>query len=347
MIAAVVMTVAVIGLMGAFLGIQKAVQVTKNKTLGSNLAQEKGLLEPITVLVDSDTFITTPDTVERLLRPFSDAKIGGVTTLQLIDNPQTWVEKVSFWLEHARALSSMAAASLFRQVLCLPGRMYAVRTSLIENKMEELVHGTLRFLWWGPWQWKAGDDRFITNCILKAGYGSIMVPDAVVTTIAPDTLKKTSYMWTRWGRSSQAYTLRSPWLFRPCNWFAAFVTWGDMIITLSTVYIVAIHWPYSMLTGVRTDPWYEMLALALVGMIFTIVSRQFVHLYQFPRSWYILPAFMLMVTYGQFIRLWALITPNKIGTWATRGADEKGSSEESWELDTNSIRDIECKRKET
>jgi hypothetical protein len=41
MIAAVVMTVAVIGLMGAFLGIQKAVQVTKNKTLGSNLAQEK------------------------------------------------------------------------------------------------------------------------------------------------------------------------------------------------------------------------------------------------------------------------------------------------------------------
>ncbi|MFI5346914.1 MAG: carboxypeptidase regulatory-like domain-containing protein [Elusimicrobiota bacterium] len=41
MVATVVMTVAVIGLMGSFGGIQKALQVSKNKTLASNLAQEK------------------------------------------------------------------------------------------------------------------------------------------------------------------------------------------------------------------------------------------------------------------------------------------------------------------
>jgi Tfp pilus assembly protein PilV len=41
MVATVVMTVAVIGLMGSFSGIQKALQVSKNKTLASNLAQEK------------------------------------------------------------------------------------------------------------------------------------------------------------------------------------------------------------------------------------------------------------------------------------------------------------------
>ena len=41
MVATVVMTVAVIGLMGSFSGIQKALQVSKNKTLASNLSQEK------------------------------------------------------------------------------------------------------------------------------------------------------------------------------------------------------------------------------------------------------------------------------------------------------------------
>lgn len=41
MVAAVVLTIGVIGLMGSFLGIQKAIQVSKNKTLASNLAQEK------------------------------------------------------------------------------------------------------------------------------------------------------------------------------------------------------------------------------------------------------------------------------------------------------------------
>ncbi len=308
-------------------------------------ARARGLLRPITVLVDSDTFVADENVLEKLLRPFSDKRIGGVTTAQLVHDPRTWVQKVSFWLEHARMVSSMAAASLFEQVLCLPGRMYAVRTELIEDKMDALVRDSFRFLWWGPWQCFAGDDRFITNCVLKAGYGTIMVPDAIVTTLAPETFEQTRRMWTRWGRSSQAYTLRSPWLLRPRNWIAAYITWGDIAITVSTVAMIAVYWPYSILTGTRIDPWYEMAAYSLIGMMLTIVSRQFVHLYRFPRSWLSVPAFVFMVTAGQFFRFWALITPHKIGVWGTRDVDQAGTKG-AWELDESALRDVTLEQSE-
>lgn len=302
-------------------------------------ARAKGILESIIVFVDSDTFVADADTLERLLRPYSDERIGGTTTAQYIYAPGTWPQRVSAWLEHARTLSSMAAGSLFHRVPCLPGRMYSVRTSLIEGNLDELVHDSFRFLWWGPWRCKAGDDRFITNCVLQAGYGTIMVPDAIVTTLAPAGFSDTRKMWTRWGRSSQAYTMRSAWLLKPRNWFAAFICWGDILITVSTVFMVGFYWPYAMLTGTRVEPWYEMAAISIIGMMLTILSRQFVHLYHFPRDLLYLPAFILMVTAGQFFRFWALITPHKIGTWGTRDVDQAGT-EGVWELDESTLRDV-------
>lgn len=303
-------------------------------------AREKNILYPLTVLVDSDTFVTDTNVIEKLLRPFSDESIGGVTTAQLIDNPQTWVQKVSFWLEHARMVSSMSAASLFGQVLCLPGRMYAVRTELIEHKMNELVRDSFHFLLRKTRRCKAGDDRFITMCVMQANKKTIMVPDAIVTTLAPKTFNETRLMWTRWGRSSQGYTLRSPWLLKPRFWFAAFIGWGDIVITFSTVYLIAIHWPYAILTGSRSDPWYEIIVYAILGMTLTFISRQFVHLYKFPRSWALLPAFMCMVTIGQFIRVWAFFTQHHIGTWGTRDVDVMGTKG-AWELDVRCLNTID------
>ncbi|MEN9413167.1 MAG: hypothetical protein RLZZ342_254 [Candidatus Parcubacteria bacterium] len=304
-------------------------------------ARRKGILHDLLILVDSDTIPLDANVVEKLLRPFSDPRIGGTTTAQLVMKPKTWVQRASFWLEHARMLSSMAAASLFKQVLCLPGRMYAVRTKLIEDKMDELVNDSFRFLWWGPWQAKAGDDRFITNCVLKAGYGTVMVPEAIVMTTAPATFEATRLMWTRWGRSSQWYTLTSPWLLKPRNWFAAFIGWGDIFVTLSTMYIIFIHWPYSLLTGTRTGTWYEMLAYSLLGMALTFLSRQLGHLHRYPRDVFYLPAFMLMATLGQVFRFQALLTPNKIGKWGTRNVDT-GGTPGAWELDEETVRVIEC-----
>ena len=295
-------------------------------------AREKGLLNDILILVDSDTYLNDTHVVRRLLRPFSDPRIGGTTTAQRIRDPQTIAERVSDWLEDARKWSGMAAASLFRQVLCLPGRMIALRTELVEHHMDDLVNDTFSVGPFGPWRCKAGDDRFLTNCVLRQGFGTILVPNAGVTTEAKKTMGETFTMWTRWGRSSQGYTLRSPWLFKPQNWMAAFIGWGDILVTLSTVFIIALHWPYAYLTGSVEEPLLQMLMWSLVGMAATVLSRQWWHLVRHPRNLVLLPAFLYMITVGQFIRFYAFMTPWLIDNWGTRGAQRRAQEVRIWEL---------------
>ncbi len=301
-------------------------------------------LHEVTILVDSDTFLSDISVIEKLLRPFADNSIGGVTTSQLIENPNSWVRKVGNWLEHSRQVSSMAATSLFKQVPCLPGRMYAVRTELIEDRMDELVNDSFSFLGFGPWPCLAGDDRSITNYVLTTGYGTVMVPDAKVTTTIPGKLSETLKMWLRWGRSSQAYTLRALWLFKPRYWMAAFVNWGDILITVSTVYIIAIHWPYSYLTGHGAETLMQMALYAVVGMCLTVVFRQIPHLIKYPKDFLLIPLFLFMVTVGQFIRFWALLTPHRIGHWGTRGIKARAKKVYVWEyepkLTANDILDV-------
>lgn len=295
----------------------------KRKNLRAMLreARRRGRLYEITILHDSDTVPTTSDVVLRLLAPFCDPRVGIVTTAQLIHNAKRWIQKICFWQEDARLNSSLAAASLVRQVPCAPGRMTAVRTDLIEGRMDELVNDSFSYFGFMRRPCIAGDDRVITSFVLQAGKCSILVPDALVTTSAPETFGATQRMWTRWGRSSQGYTIRSPWLIKfP---LAFFICWSDIFISLATVYIVAVHWPLTFIYGTSTLPLLQSFVMAIIGMLLTMIIRQFPHLWKYPRSWWILPVFVLVVTYAQFIRVYALFTQHKISTWggARSGGD--------------------------
>ncbi|MGO7984312.1 glycosyltransferase, partial [Rhizobium johnstonii] len=73
----------------------------------------------ITVLVDSDT-VWTPGTLEELVKPFGDSRVGGATTRQRILEPQrSWITRWADWLENSRSLYSMPAQSVLGQVGCL------------------------------------------------------------------------------------------------------------------------------------------------------------------------------------------------------------------------------------
>ncbi len=272
----------------------------------------------ILLLVDSDTTFER-HTVYDLCKPFSDPNMGGTTTAQRIYNPHTFMQRMSDWMENARLQSSMATTSLFEQVACLPGRAIAMRKSIVENHMTELVRETFGFF-----RTKrpciSGDDRFLTNIILRKGYKTILVPTARVTTLAPEGFIKTSVMWTRWGRSSQRYTLQSLWLFRYP--IAACVYWSDIILAPTTVLIVFVHWPYSVLYGSLQQTFWEMLAYAIGGSLLSMSIRQTFHLIMHPRDWWYLPGFVLVATYLQVVRTYALFTLFKVNVWGTRkGAD--------------------------
>ena len=200
--------------------------------------------------------------------------------------------------------------------------------------MDELVED-----WWGvPWsrdkvQCFAGDDRVITNFVLKAGYKTIMMPSAGVKTCMPSSFFKMFKQWERWGRSSQGYTLRTldwswkqPWIF--------FQNTSDIFITVSTCYIMTIHWVliffvYSKRPEDISLPISTSLMYFMCGTLLTILYRHFYFLttqciaHRKPWIVLIVPVFYVCIAILHLIRLYSLCTPHKIGVWGTReGADD-------------------------
>jgi cellulose synthase/poly-beta-1,6-N-acetylglucosamine synthase-like glycosyltransferase len=317
----------------------------KNEVLESAVdwAEDNSLLYEFSFFNDSDTIPVTPDDniVGELLRPFAELTIGGVTTAQRIRNPDTWLVKILDWLENSRLGSSMAAGTLFGQVVCLPGRLYAVRSKLIVGWCDELVDD----FWTVPkfslkWpfvssqqvQAHAGDDRRTTMRIQELGYKTVMNPSAAIVTLMPDSLFLINKIFRRWGTSSQWLTIfatfKCSW-FRKL-WFAMYLGWGDILVTLITVFLV-LRWAYLMalnLFGFGDEnlliPSMILLLYSVGGILLTFTTRQVWHLAQNPRRILLLPVFIVLVTWWQFVRLLALLTPQQIGTWGSRkGVDDK------------------------
>jgi cellulose synthase/poly-beta-1,6-N-acetylglucosamine synthase-like glycosyltransferase len=313
----------------------------KNKRLNLRalyrVAEKRGLVgdETIIHLIDSDTLPANARVASELIRPFKDPTIGGVTTMQMVWKPKSFWEHMSQIFEIARAYSSMACMSQSGNVGCMPGRWYAVRASCLSSAlMDTLATDSFSYFGFLRRTCTAGDDRCITNFVLQQRKRTIMNPEAVVYTDAPDNLKQLHSMWVRWGRSSQGYTLRSPWLFYPRFWPIAFVYWGDIFLSFSTVFITLIHWPYVTLFGDSLMiPLWESLGMALLSMTMIMTIRQLPTLLHHPL--YILYMFLFgfVAIFAHVCRVEAFFTQHKIGKWGTRaGADDNRVTEPSFSV---------------
>ena len=305
-------------------------------------AKDRGLLYEFSAFHDSDTVPTTPndDIVGELLRPFADPKIGGVTTAQRIRNPDTPLLQVLDWLEDSRIGSSMAAGTLFGQVGCLPGRLYMIRSEIIVGWMDQLVEhywnvpflkSTFPFVGMRRVQLHAGDDREMTLRVEQLGYHTVMNPRATVVTSMPKRLRQINRIFRRWATSSQWLTFISTkysW-FRK-QWFVMYQYYTDLLLTLITVFLVG-RWFWLLFFSEREPlmPLFFLIVFSFLGTMLTFGSRQLWHLVRHPRRLMVLPMFVVLVTWWQFIRFQALFTPGRISVWGSRkGADE--SKGEVW-----------------
>lgn len=303
------------------------------------LAEANSMLYELLAPMDSDTVCDH----EWVMASLADAilenpHIGGATTAQRVLQVDTVPERIGDWLENARLKSSMAAGALYQQVGCLPGRLYLVRTAAVAAEMPNLPNEvwrghfkpcwpTLRHPWpFRSWsvKTKAGDDRQITNFVLRAGYQTTLVPSAGVKTLVPDTYGKMWKTWRRWGTSSQGYVFRA----FDVLWKNPFVLYhyvSDIIISHVSVGLV-LAWAGSFFFSSEEllFPFSVMLALSFLGVMATFLIRQAPHLREQPRDLLLLPHFVMIVTIAQFIRVAACWTPWRIGTWGTRaGVDDE------------------------
>src|SRR3954471_18977771 len=247
----------------------------------------------IVIVLDSDT-VWAEGALAELLLPFADPRVGGVTPRQAVFEPgDNSVRRLADWIEDIRYHLTVPAQSVFGQVGCLAGRTIAYRRTAFAPAVARLVEQTV----FGVPQ-HVGDDRVLTNELLRNGWRTVYQSTARGETDAPSDWPTFWRQQLRWGRSSQRETLLSlRWLWRRPVAFTCFVT---DIVTPFALYAVAILAVANALAGHGGHTGLSLgweIPLGYLGMLTSLGIRQIPHLRRSPRDVSRLPLFVLQLTF--------------------------------------------------
>lgn len=176
------------------------------KNQGKRHALHRGFLAAdgdVFVTIDSDSVIKN-DTLAQLVSPFvEDENCGAVAgNVKVLNKKQGIIPRMLnvsfvFSFEFVRA-----AQSSIGLVLCTPGALSAYRKEAVMNCLKEWLHQKFA----GQYA-TIGEDRAMTNMILKQGYKVLFQKKAIVLTNTPISYRNLHRMFTRWGRSNVRETL--------------------------------------------------------------------------------------------------------------------------------------------
>lgn len=152
----------------------------------------------IFVTIDSDS-IVKKDTLRNLVSPFvTNENCGAVAgNVRVLNNEKAMLPKmlnVSFVMSFEFVRS---AESMLGSVLCTPGALAAYKRDAVFNCLEEWIDQTFM----GKPS-DIGEDRAMTNMILKQGKEVLFQRNAHVLTNVPERYKGLYKMFIRWGRSN-------------------------------------------------------------------------------------------------------------------------------------------------
>jgi hyaluronan synthase len=275
----------------------------------------------VVVVLDSDT-VWAPGALTELLRPFADPAVGGVTPRQAVFEPgANAVRRLADWIEDVRYHLTVPAQSVFGQVGCLAGRTIAYRRAAFEPAVERLVAQTVL----GVSQ-HVGDDRVLTNELLRNGWRTVYQSTALVETDAPSDWPRFWRQQLRWGRSSQRETLLSlRWLWRKPIALVCFA--ADIVTPFALYAVLGLAAAHALRgdSGPAGLPLALELPLAYTGMLVSIGLRQIPRLRRAPHDLRRLPLFVLQITFFMVpVRIAAFATMFHQG-WITR-TDRPGLS---------------------
>lgn len=150
------------------------------------------------VTVDSDS-IVEKDTLRNLVSPFVINKDCGAVAgnVRVLNNQKAIIPRmlnVSFVFSFEFIRS---AQSVLGSVLCTPGALAAYRSKAVMNCLPEWINQ--KFMGQPT---DIGEDRAMTNMILKQGYHVLFQRNAYVLTNIPEKFSSLHKMFTRWERSN-------------------------------------------------------------------------------------------------------------------------------------------------
>ncbi|HYD93437.1 MAG TPA: glycosyltransferase [Candidatus Paceibacterota bacterium] len=222
----------------------------------------------IVVQLDSDSYID-PKTFPELIAPFADHTIGAVCAhADPANADQNFLTKMqaAYYFLSFRILK--AAESAFFTVFCCSGCSSAYRRSTIIPILDTWL--SERFLGL-PVTW--GDDRALTNWVLRQGQRTIYTDRVQAYTICPDNLKQLLKQQARWKKGWLVNSIfASKFILKREPFIALTYFFPLVVITLMTPFMAALALIiYPLLTG--TVPVFYIAGVFLITTIIALYYR--------------------------------------------------------------------------
>jgi len=210
-------------------GLIKAIRFPKNRgkkeALYAGFTRGRG---QFFVTIDSDSIIR-PDTVRQVIAPMlRDPQVGAVAGNVKVFNRARSLMARMLAVRFVLAFDFLRASqSMYGCVTCTPGALSAYRAQVLRPILGKWRRHTFMGL-----PANIGEDRALTNFVLRQGYFTVYQRSALVHTVVPETYRGLCRMYLRWDRSN----FRENWVqlkfifsnYRKQHWFLPII---DFFIT--------------------------------------------------------------------------------------------------------------------
>ncbi|AKT37999.1 glycosyltransferase family 2 protein [Chondromyces crocatus] len=283
----------------------------KRHALAAGFARARG---QIVVTIDSDSEVN-PDTLQHMVAPFvADPCVGAVAgNIRVMARQEGTIARIldasfTYSFELIRAGQSVLGA-----VLCTPGAAAAYRADLVRTVLEEWRDQTFMGR-----PANIGEDRALTNLILRAGFNVVFQVDAIVETKVPSNYRALSRMLLRWGRSNVRESLALlTFAFQPLRPTGML---GLRLLALQGAFaiLLSMFGTAGLVVALFTSPLATMIALFVGTMLTAIVPGLGCRILRGPgvAPWMLMYGFWSTFALS-WISPWAVLTPHN-GNWMTR-----------------------------
>lgn len=268
----------------------------------------------IFVTIDSDSQVE-PRTLRSIVSPFiRDPKVGAVAGNVRILNRREGLIPRMLDVAFAFAFDFLRASqSVVNTVMCSPGALSAYRSDLVKNALPQWISQT--FL---GRQANIGEDRAMTNMILKQGFHVHFQSTAKVYTKVPTRYRQLCRMFLRWARSNIRETLvMTRFVFTRFRGGPMLGARVNLLLGLLNLTACQMAKPALLMVLLSTPGMLNIRCLLWLVSAGALPAIFFIYRY---RSSNALWAFVYTIFWSSglwWISLYATITPHKTG-WLTR-----------------------------
>jgi hyaluronan synthase len=271
------------------------------------------------VTVDSDSIVKV-DTLRNLVSPFVvDKKCGAVAgNVRVLNSKEALIPRMlnvsfAFSFEFIRS-----AQSVLGTVLCTPGALAAYRKEAVMACLPDWITQTFM-----GQRTDIGEDRAMTNMILKQGYHVKFQRNAYVLTNIPEKYKNLYKMFIRWERSNVRENIKMS-KFAFSN-FREGSKVGTRILLVNQWLRIITAYPLTLLMFVFifTHPLLFLCSVFMSILILSSIPAFFYAKRHNVRESIWAYTYSIFYTFGLFwITPYAIATASRRG-WLTRGLPEK------------------------